>query len=94
MQGVIPQQRGEKSDFSLLHTARVQQLVGWQGKHTKPQSCSDFQPGPGENSKWGFMVLINVINSALSQLKHHQGDHFRSRSDFTTVKLLSEHVKC
>lgn len=32
--------------------------------------------------------LISIINSALNQLKHQQVDHFQSRSNFTTAKLI------
>ena len=37
--------------------------------------------------------LISIINSAQSQLKHQQVDRFQSRSNFTTAKLISQHVK-
>lgn len=65
-----------------------------QAHKAKPQSCTDFQHGPNEKSGRCCMVLINVINSALSQPKRHQVDHFRSRNDFTAVKLISKDMKC
>lgn len=67
-----------------------------QGKHIV-QNLKDAQIFSVDLMKRLLHVLwclISIINSALSQLKFQQVDHFQSRSNFTTAKLISEHVKC
>lgn len=68
----------------------------WQGKHVAQnlRAARIFSVDLMKRLLRVPWCLISIINSALSQLKHQQVDHFQSRSDFTTAKLVSEHAKC
>lgn len=67
----------------------------WQGKHIVQnlKAALIFSVDLMKRCLHVPWCLISIINSALSQLKFQQVDHFQGRSNFTTAKLISEHVK-